>query len=119
MSKRSSFPKIPKDFYATIDPKAGEKIVRGLFMTNRVIVYGADWCGPCKKVKGKLDAAEVPYLYYNIDELPTAKAHAAKVQGSIPLVELHNMKTGGSLVVGGCEDTEEVLDIIEFFMSNT
>ena len=27
MSKRSSFPKIPKDFYATIDPKAGEKIV--------------------------------------------------------------------------------------------
>jgi hypothetical protein len=26
MSKRSSFPKIPKDFYATIDPRAGEKI---------------------------------------------------------------------------------------------
>ena len=88
-------------------------------MGNRVIVYGADWCGPCKKVKHKLYSAGVPYFYYNIDEMPTAKAHAAKVQGSIPLVEIQNVETGGSLVIGGCEDTEEVLDIIQFFMADT
>ena len=86
-------------------------------MTDRVIVYGADWCNPCKKVKEELDAADIPYLYYNIDEMPIAMTHVAKVQGSIPLVEIQNVSTGESLPIGGYQDTKEVLDIIQFFMA--
>jgi len=35
---------------------------------DRVIVYGATWCGACRSLKQDLDARHVPYTFVNIED---------------------------------------------------
>lgn len=79
----------------------------------RVVVYGASWCGPCQKVKGELDTAEIPYVFRDIDLNSVAKQHARETQGTIPLVEIE-ADNGARVVVGGYDDTKYALDLLRF-----
>lgn len=36
-------------------------------------VYGADWCGDCRRAKRFLDAAGVPYRYVDLEADPAAQ----------------------------------------------
>ena len=78
-----------------------------------VVVYGTIWCGPCQRVKGELEAAGIPHVFYDIDSNPVAKQHALSVQKTIPLVEIE-AKGNRSVVVGGYEETKDKLDLIKF-----
>jgi glutaredoxin len=40
----------------------------------RVVVYTADWCGPCKKVKGLFTRAGFKPTYVDVDEEPNEAA---------------------------------------------
>lgn len=42
-------------------------------MSDKILVYGADWCGDCHRTRALLDKFEVPYQYLNIDEDAAAK----------------------------------------------
>ena len=79
----------------------------------RVVVYGAEWCGPCRKVKEELEVADVPFIFRDIDTNLVAKQHAWSVQKTIPLVEIE-CNSGNRVVIGGYEDTKDVLDILQF-----
>lgn len=79
----------------------------------RVVVYGAVWCEPCRKVKEELEAADVPYTYRDINSSLVAKQHAMSVQKTIPLVEIE-ANNGNRVVIGGYEDTKDTLDILQF-----
>jgi glutaredoxin len=79
----------------------------------RVVVYGAEWCEPCRKVKEELEVADVPYVFRDIDANLVAKQHAWSVQKTIPLVEIEG-NSGNRVVIGGYEDTKDVLDILQF-----
>ena len=46
----------------------------------QVVVYGADWCGPCKMVKGTLSRANIDYELIDVDAEPN-KAADANVRG--------------------------------------
>lgn len=35
---------------------------------KNVIVYGADWCADCRRVKAILDEHSIPYIYKNVEE---------------------------------------------------
>lgn len=81
----------------------------------RVVVYGANWCVPCRKVKDELEAADVPYIFRDIDSNPVAKQHTLSIQKTIPLVEIE-ADSGNRVVIGGYEDTKDTLDILQFIM---
>ena len=36
-------------------------------INNEILVYGRDTCGNCVYFKGQLDAADIPYVFLNID----------------------------------------------------
>jgi len=38
-----------------------------------VTVYGADWCGDCRRAKRFLEATGVPYRYVDLDADPVAQ----------------------------------------------
>ena len=82
----------------------------------RVVVYGAEWCEPCRKVKEELEVADVPYTYRDIESNLVAKQHALSVQKTIPLVEIE-ANNGKRVVIGGYEDTKDSLDILQFVIS--
>tara|TARA_R110002012_G_scaffold141503_2_gene299234 strand:- start:7175 stop:7432 length:258 start_codon:yes stop_codon:yes gene_type:complete len=83
----------------------------------RVVVYGAEWCEPCRKVKEELEAADVPYIFRDIESNLVAKQHALSVQKTIPLVEIE-ARGNNSVVIGGYEETKDKLDIIKFIFDN-
>jgi glutaredoxin-like protein len=57
-------------------------------MSNPLTIYGADWCGDCRRAKNVLNAADVAYTYVEIDKDEAAAARAIAISGakSIPVV---------------------------------
>jgi glutaredoxin len=51
-------------------------------------VYGADWCGDCRRAKRMLDRMEVSYVYMDVDLDLDAKAEAIRISGrkNIPVI---------------------------------
>jgi glutaredoxin len=51
-------------------------------------VYGADWCGDCRRAKRMLDRMDVPYEYIDVDIDLDAKAEAIRISGrkNIPVI---------------------------------
>lgn len=57
--------------------------------TPRVVLYGANWCGACRKAKKYLDAKGVDYEERNIDDPRFAKELVEKTgQRGIPVIEV-------------------------------
>jgi len=56
--------------------------------TPAVTVYGADWCGDCRRTKAQLDQLAVPYTYVDLVAQPEAASQAHRISGrtSIPIV---------------------------------
>lgn len=51
-------------------------------------MYGADWCGDCRRTKRALDAAGIAYRYRDLVAEPDAVEEARAISGvaSIPVV---------------------------------
>lgn len=37
-----------------------------------IVMYGAPWCGDCRRTKKYLDEHTIPYVYVNMEEHPSA-----------------------------------------------
>lgn len=57
-------------------------------MTIRM--YGADWCGDCRRTKAQLDSLGVDYVYLDVEHDDALKDEAVAIAGrqSIPVVVL-------------------------------
>lgn len=49
---------------------------------NELVVFGAPWCGPCKKQTTALQEAKIPFRYVDVEQEP-AYAHRFHVR-SVP-----------------------------------
>lgn len=51
-------------------------------------MYGADWCGDCRRTKRQLDDLGVEYTYIDLMAVPEAAAVAEEISGrkNIPVV---------------------------------
>jgi mycoredoxin len=51
-------------------------------------MYGADWCGDCRRTKPQLDDLGVAFEYLDVDAHPEHKARALEISGkpNIPVV---------------------------------
>lgn len=70
--------------------RAGRQEAEGAAMgnTQKITMYGADWCGDCRRSKGYLDAHGVAYTYVDVDADAAAKEMIEKMTGakSIPVI---------------------------------
>lgn len=56
--------------------------------TSKVTMYGADWCGDCRRSKRALDSLEIPYEYVDLVATPEAADTAESISGrkNIPVI---------------------------------
>jgi mycoredoxin len=64
---------------------------------DHIVMYGADWCGDCRRAKSFLDAADADYVWIDVEQDPAKAAEARRIGGStrIPVVVF----TDGSVLV--------------------
>ena len=58
---------------------------------TRTVLYGADWCGDCRRAKSWLTAAGVSFVEVDVAEDEAAREHAIGLAGgrrNIPVVVL-------------------------------
>jgi len=58
-------------------------------MTDRIIVYGTNWCPDCTKVRKYLDKNEIPYQWINISKERDARAIVEEINNgfrSVPTI---------------------------------
>ena len=53
-----------------------------------ITMYGADWCGDCRRAKTVLDASGVAYEYIDVDAIEDAAQAALAISGrtNIPVI---------------------------------
>ena len=39
-------------------------------MIENIVMYGADWCGDCRRSKAFLETRRVPFTYIDLEERP-------------------------------------------------
>ena len=60
-------------------------------MSDTITVYGATWCGDCRRTKRFLDRHKIAYAWVDTDRDELARIHIQQVQNggmSIPVVAL-------------------------------
>lgn len=59
---------------------------------NKVTMYGAEWCGDCRRSKKFLDSNNVNYTYVDIEHDEAGKEKAIKISGkqSIPVIAFND-----------------------------
>ena len=55
-----------------------------------IVVYGADWCGDCRRAKRVLDRTSTSYRWIDVDADPDAADEARRLSGrpNIPVIVL-------------------------------
>ena len=56
---------------------------------SKIVMYGAEWCGDCRRSKRFLDSNNVAYEYINIEEDAAATEKVIEINGgmkSIPVI---------------------------------
>jgi len=59
---------------------------------NKVTVYGAEWCGDCRRSKKFLDSNNVNYTYVDVEYDEAGKDKAISICGkqSIPVIDFND-----------------------------
>lgn len=58
-------------------------------MSGKITMYGADWCGDCRRSKRFLDSNQVSYEYIDVEADPAAADRVIEINGgmrSIPVI---------------------------------
>ena len=73
-----------------------------------IVVYGADWCGDCRRAKRLLDRRGSEYVWVDVERHPTMADEARRVGGStrIPVLAFPD---GSILVEPTDPELEEAL----------
>ena len=65
-------------------------------MADEIVMYGADWCGDCRRAQRLLDGRGARYRYIDIEHDTDARDEARRIGGSsIPVIVMPN----GSVLV--------------------
>jgi len=68
--------------------KVGRKALKEISMSD-IVMYGAEWCGDCRRSKRVLNDLGVDYTYVNLEETPEATSTVIEINGgaqSIPVI---------------------------------
>lgn len=66
---------------------------------NKVVIYGAEWCGFCHQAMKYFDQKGVAYTYHDIEKEPdAAKEVSDKMKGQVQGVPI--LDVNGTMIVG-------------------
>jgi len=65
---------------------------------DRTQLFGADWCGDCRRTKSWLRRHNVPYVEFDTDADPELRARAAEIAGGRPNIPVVVTPDGTVLV---------------------
>lgn len=59
-------------------------------MVEEIVMYGADWCGDCRRAQRLLDGRGIAYRYIDVEHDASAREDAGRIGGStkIPVIVL-------------------------------
>ncbi|NJO81753.1 MAG: NrdH-redoxin [Blastochloris sp.] len=66
--------------------------------TSNLTIYGAPWCGDCRRAKRFLDARRVPYTWIDIDQNPAAAAEVIRLNHGMEMIPTLVFADGSTLV---------------------
>ena len=63
---------------------------------DAVIMYGAEWCGICKRAKKYMDSEGIPYKEYDVDKSSKGKRDYKKLNGKgVPIILVGDQRMNG------------------------
>ena len=65
-------------------------------VNKKVIMYGAAWCGVCKKAKRYFNANNIPFIEYDIDKSSKGRREYEKLGGrGVPIILVGKQRMNG------------------------
>lgn len=79
--------------------------------TPTITVYGADWCGDCRRTKRFLDEQQIPYQWINTDESKDAAEFVKEKNNGKRIIPILIFEDGSHLAEPSNEQLAEKLNI--------
>ncbi|MBK6645598.1 MAG: thioredoxin family protein [Anaerolineales bacterium] len=79
---------------------------------EKIIMYGADWCGDCRRAKKFLDEGNIPYAWINTDENKDAEDFVRRVNNGKRIIPTIVFEDGSMLVEPSNEELADKLGAV-------
>jgi mycoredoxin len=80
---------------------------------SKIVVYGAEWCGDCRRSKRFLDKNNVAYEYINIEEDAAATEKVIEINGGMKSIPVIIFEDGTHLTEPSDNDLQAKLEALK------
>jgi len=80
---------------------------------TNIIIYGADWCGDCRRAKKFLNTQNIPYTWIDTDDNPEAESFVKQKNNGNRVIPTIIFPDGSFLAEPSNEELAEKLGIAE------
>jgi len=77
---------------------------------DQIVMYGADWCGDCRRSKRFLDENQVEYTYVDVEADTSAAAKVVEINGGAQSIPVLLFKDGTHLTEPSDNDLKAKLE---------
>jgi mycoredoxin len=81
-------------------------------MSEQITMYGAEWCGDCRRSKRFLDANNVQYKYIDVETDQTASDKVIEINGGMRSIPVILFSDGSHLTEPSDKDLQTKLESI-------
>jgi len=75
-------------------------------------MYGADWCGDCRRSKRFLETNEVAFTYIDVEKDPTAADKVIEINGGVKSIPVILFEDGSHLTEPSDNDLKAKLEAL-------
>lgn len=79
----------------------------------KILMYGAEWCGDCRRSKKFLDSNNVSYDYINVDEDAAAADKVVEINGGMKSIPVILFEDGTHLTEPSDNDLKAKLESLQ------
>jgi len=80
---------------------------------SKIVVYGAEWCGDCRRSKRFMDRNNVAYEYINIEEDAAATERVIEINGGMKSIPVIIFEDGTHLTEPSDNDLQAKLEALK------
>jgi len=80
---------------------------------SKIVVYGAEWCGDCRRSKRFMDRHNVAYEYINIEEDAAATEKVIEINGGMKSIPVIIFEDGTHLTEPSDNDLQAKLEALK------
>ena len=80
---------------------------------SKIVMYGAEWCGDCRRSKRFLDSNNVAYEYINIEEDAAATEKVIEINGGMKSIPVSIFEDGSHMTEPSDIDLKAKLEALK------